>query len=137
MSYLWYLAHITSRYHIKLGQLCRLSSHLDEALVHLNKAADLDLNDQEQSEVHAGVGQIFEERGQFYRAYKAYSIAIKHQPDEAWNHLRAGVTLKQLKDYDAAIAMFEQAIDLDPKNIDARRQLAVVSALELVNGVAA
>ena len=130
------IAPLVSRYHMRLGELSRLGDNLDQALVHLNRAADLELTNEEKAAVHASLGKIFEERRQFDRAHKAYAIAIHNHPDAAQYHLRAGVALKQLKDYDAAIIRLEKAVALDPRSIDARRQLAAVSALGLVNSPA-
>ena len=82
------------------------------------------------------LGKVFSARRQFDRAYKAFANAIKHTPEKAPLYFRAGVALKNLKDYGEAIAMFRKAVQLEPKNLDAHRQLAAVSALGLISGEA-
>ena len=60
-----------------------------------------------------------------------YQRAIRLAPRSSVNHIRAGIVLKQMKDYTAAAQAFERALALDPKNLEATRQLAVVGAINL------
>jgi tetratricopeptide (TPR) repeat protein len=63
-----------------------------------------------------------------------YQQAIKLAPASSDNHTRSGVVLKQLKAYPEAAQALERAVALDSRNVEATKQLAVVSALNLMYG---
>jgi len=77
---------------------------------------------------------VFEQRKQYDHALEMYQLAIKAAPNAALNHARVGAVLKQLKDYAGTVAELERAVALDPKNLEATKQLVVVSALNLMHG---
>lgn len=130
------LAPLNLEYHLRLGQLCRKEKQLDQALVHLNSAMKIQSSGAEAGAIQEELGKVFADRRQFDRAYKAFANAIKHTPTNAPLYFHAGVALKNLKDYGEAIAMFRKAVQMDPKNLNAHRQLAAVSALGLISGEA-
>jgi len=49
---------------------------------------------------------------------------IKAAPQASLNHVRAGVVLKQPKDYAGAVAALERAAALDSKDVEATKQLS-------------
>ena len=55
-------------------------------------------------------------------------------PRSAANYARAGVALKQLKDYSGSVNALERAVALDPNNLEATKQLAAVMALDIIHG---
>jgi tetratricopeptide (TPR) repeat protein len=116
---------------LRLGRTCRAQGQLDQALAHLLQASDLAPSD---DEILRETGLVFEQRRQYDRALEMYQIAIQAAPRSAENHTRAGKALKQMKDYAGAVNAFERAVALDPKNLEATKQLAVVSALNLMHG---
>lgn len=126
-------APLEARFHLRLGQICRSAGHLDQALAHLNRAVELQHTPDEGARAHFEIGQIFEARRQFDRAYESYLAAATRQPDAPEYPFRAGMVLKQLRDYAEAAAMFERAVGMDSRNLEARRQLAAVAALRLIN----
>ncbi|MDP6793681.1 MAG: tetratricopeptide repeat protein [Anaerolineales bacterium] len=130
------LAPLNLDYHLRLGQLCRKEKQLEQALVHLNSAMKLQSSGAEAGAIQEELGKVFADRRQFNRAYKAFANAIKNTPTNAPLYFHAGVALKNLRDYGEAIAMFRKAVQMDPKNLAAHRQLAAVSALGLINGEA-
>ena len=130
------IAPLNLEYHLRLGHLCRAEDQLDQALVHLNGAMKLQDSNETAGAIQEELGKVFAARRQFDRAYKAFAAAIKHVPTKASLYFHAGVALKNLKDYGEAIAMFRKAVQLDPKSVDAHRQLAAVSALGLISGEA-
>ncbi len=130
------IAPLNLEYHLRLGQLCRVENQLDQALVHLNGAMKLQDSSKDAGAIQEELGKVFATRRQFDRAYKAFAAAIKHVPTKASLFFHAGIALKNLKDYGEAIAMFRKAVQLDPKSVDAHRQLAAVSALGLISGEA-
>jgi tetratricopeptide (TPR) repeat protein len=80
------------------------------------------------------IGLVFEGRKQYDRALEMYELAIRHAPRNAINHTRAGIALKQLKDYVGSVRALEKAVALDPNNLEATRQLAAVTALTIIHG---
>jgi tetratricopeptide (TPR) repeat protein len=83
-------------------------------------------------EVLREIGLVFEQRKQFDRALEMYKQAIEAQPKAAVNFLRAGIALKHLKSVPEAVITLERAVALDPNNLEATKQLAVVNAMNLV-----
>ncbi|MGQ0604335.1 MAG: tetratricopeptide repeat protein [Anaerolineales bacterium] len=118
---------------LRLGKACRVQGQLDQAIAHLMQAKDLAPHS---DDVAREIGLVFEGRKQFDRALEMYELAIQHAPRNAANHTRAGVALKQLKDYAGSVHALEKAVALDPKNLEATRQLAAVTALNIIHGQA-
>jgi tetratricopeptide (TPR) repeat protein len=118
---------------LRLGQACRAQGQLDQALAHLAQARDLAPGD---DEVLRETGLVFEHRKQYDHALEMYQRAIRAAPQSSINYTRAGAVLKQMKDYAGAVAALERAVALDAKNLEATKQLAVVSALNLMHGEA-
>lgn len=116
---------------LRLGKACRVQGQLDQAIAHLMQAKDLAPNN---DDVAREIGLVFEGRKQYDRALEMYQIAIKYAPRNAANHTRAGVALKQLKDYAGSVTALEKAVALDPNNLEATRQLAAVTALNIIHG---
>ncbi len=79
-------------------------------------------------------GLVYEQRKEYDRALEAYQQAVKLAPNASENFTRAGVVLKQLKAYPESAQALERAVALDPRNVEATKQLAVVSALNLMYG---
>jgi tetratricopeptide (TPR) repeat protein len=93
-------------------------------------------NSPHSDEVMREIGLVFEQRRQYDRALEMYQLAIKSAPRSAANYARAGVALRQLKDYAGSVNALERAVALDPKNLEATRQLAAVTALNIIHGTA-
>ncbi|MEP7358764.1 MAG: tetratricopeptide repeat protein, partial [Anaerolineales bacterium] len=125
-------AHIAprqSRHLLGLGRACRAQGQLDQALSHLMQARDLAPAD---DEILREIGLVFDQRKQFDRALEMYRLAIAAAPAASANYTRAGIALKNMKSYGDAVHALEQAVALDAKNVEATKQLAVVSAMSLV-----
>jgi len=56
------------------------------------------------------------------------------EPDNADHFFKAGMALKEMRDYLDALALFQQAVKLDPKNIEAQHQRAAVAAFGILKG---
>ena len=82
------------------------------------------------------LGQTYDERRQYDRAHAAYREAVRLNPRDPLAFFNAGLAFKKLKSYPEAIEMLRRAAELDPKNRMVLRQLAAVSAMELVRGTA-
>ncbi len=125
-------AHIAprqARHLLGLGRACRAQGQLDQALSHLMQARDLAPTD---DEILREIGLVFDQRKQFDRALEMYRLAIEAAPAASANYTRAGIALKNMKSYGDAVHALEQAVALDSKNVEATKQLAVVSAMSLV-----
>ena len=79
-------------------------------------------------------GLVYEQRKKFGRPLEMYEPAVKITPAIPENDLRAGAVLKQFKAYPEAAEALERVVALDPKNVAATKQLAVVSTLNLMHG---
>ena len=126
-------APLKATYHLRQGKLCHSVGNLDQALVHLNRAVELQQSIAEGAAAHFEIGRIFEARRQLERALESYQAAIERNPEVPEYYYHAGMISKQMRDYVNAVRMFEIAVEKDKKNLDARRQLAAVSALSLIN----
>lgn len=116
---------------LKLGRTLRTQGQLDQAIAHLLRARDLA---PQSDETLREIGLVFEQRRQFDRALEMYQLAIKAGPRCAANYTRAGVALKNLKDYSGSVSALERAVALDPNSLEATRQLAAVTALHIIHG---
>jgi tetratricopeptide (TPR) repeat protein len=114
---------------LRLGRACRALGQLDQALSHLMQAREMDPND---DGVLREIGLVFDQRRQFDRALEMYQLAIAAAPKSSANYTRAGVAYRNLKYYPEAVKALEHAVQLDSKNLEATKQLAVVSAMDLV-----
>jgi tetratricopeptide (TPR) repeat protein len=116
---------------LQLGQICREQGQLDQALAHLLQAQEIKPNS---DLVLRETGLVYEQRKEYDRALEMHQQAIKIAPNASENFTRAGIVLKQLKAYPEAAQALERAVALDARNIEATKQLAVVSALNLMYG---
>jgi tetratricopeptide (TPR) repeat protein len=114
---------------LRLGRTCRAQGQLDQALSHLIQAREMSPKD---DGVLREIGLVFDQRRQFDRALEMYQLAIAAAPKSSANYTRAGVAYKNLKSYADAVGALEKAVNLDSKNLEATKQLAVVSAMNLV-----
>ena len=128
------LAPLHFHCHLRIAELCIQHDELDKAMLYLDNAVKLQSDDDDSGKLQETLGNLFVARKQFDRAYKAYSNSIKLTPKNASLYFNAGLALKQLKDYSEAMLMFRKSVDIDPNNVSAHRQLAAVSALELISG---
>ena len=114
---------------LRLGRTCRAQGQLDQALSHLMQARELAPTD---DEVLREIGLVFDQRKQYDRALEMYQLAIAAAPNAAANYTRAGIAYKNMKSYADAVNALERAVSLDSKNLEATKQLAVVSAMNLM-----
>ncbi len=118
-------------YLLLLARICRMQGHLDRALDELTHLAR---NAPQDGRVAFELGRVYEDRQEGGPALAAYERAIELNPGCGRAHLRAGLLLKDLKEYSRAARMLRHAADLTPGDPHILRQLAAVRALELVHG---
>jgi tetratricopeptide (TPR) repeat protein len=129
------LEPVVSRHHKKLADVCRLRGHLDQAVVHLGHALELEATPEGKAGLFGELGKLFNERRQYQRAAKAYQSAAKisqAQPAEYW--YMAGVALRDEQDYSGAKAMLNEAQKADPSLEKVRKELVTVEAMALYSG---
>ena len=114
---------------LRLGRSCRAQGQLDQALSHLMQAREMAPKD---DEVLREIGLVFDQRRQYDRALEMYQLAISAAPTSSANYTRAGIAFRNIKSYGDAVSALEKAVSLDPKNLEATKQLAVVGAMNLV-----
>lgn len=116
--------------HLLCGHYQRLTGQLDQAIHHLNTAAQLT---PENVQVHLELGMARRERREYDQAIQAFQQAIALDPANANLYYQAGLALKESKDYRAAESLLRRAASLEPTNVNIRKQLAAVAALNLVH----
>ena len=119
-----------AKMHSLLGKLFRENGQLDQAIQHLTEAIHLAPGF---TEPYLELGQTHLDRRQFPEALEVYYQAIAIMPQSPLAYYRAGLILKECKDYVNAEHMLRQAAKLAPEDLAIQRQLGVVVALNLVH----
>jgi len=105
------------------GQLDQAVQHLSEAINHMPDWVD----------PYIELGRTYHKRRQYDLALQTYQQAIAISPGDPRAYHRAGLTLKETKDYPNAEMMLRKAAQLTPVDIGIQRQLAAIVALNLVH----
>ena len=113
-----------------LGKLQKDSGHLDQAVHFLSEVINKNAKD---VEAYLLLGETYQERREFKMALDTYKKAIKSMPNDYRPFYQAGLMLRELRDYLEAETMLRRAADLAPDNLNIRRQLGAVVALNLVH----
>jgi len=101
--------------HFGLGSSLLKMGNLQEALQHQLEAARLD---PEYAEAHLGAGTALSMMGSQMEAVEHIRTAIRLKPDFLYAYLTLAATLLTLGDPDEAESLCEQALALDPGNIE-------------------
>jgi len=113
-----------------LGQILRKQGHLDQAIEYFSKAA---VESPQIIEPCLEIGDIYFDQQNFAEALDAYQEAINRNEKDARPFYKAGLIMKEIKDYQSAEKMLKIAAELAPKDTSIRRQLAGVIALNFVH----
>jgi len=113
-----------------LGQILRKQGHLDQAIEYFSKAA---VESPQIIEPCLEIGDIYFDQQNFADALDAYQEAINRNEKDARPFYKAGLIMKEIKDYQSAEKMLKIAAELAPKDTSIRRQLAGVIALNFVH----
>jgi tetratricopeptide (TPR) repeat protein len=116
--------------HHLLGTLMRKTGQLDQAIMHLHKAAQLAPDD---VEPYLELGIAHKERREYQQALSLFQQATSIATDDPRPFYMAGLALKEGKDYKRSEVMLRKAANLAPQDVNIRRQLAGVVALNLVH----
>ena len=118
------------RLNLLVGQLQRQRGQLDQALYHFSEAARLapDFMD-----AYLEMGKTYQDRREYLQAVKIYAQAIKLCPKDSRSYLAAAQVYREMKDYINAETMLRKAAQIAPDDLNIRRQLSAVIALNLVH----
>lgn len=112
-----------------LGGLYQQTGQLDKALHHMSEAVRLD---PENVEIYLDLGEIYASRREYDQALKTYQLAMKAAPEDYRPFYRSALVLRDGKDYPGAESMMRRAAQLAPNDVNIRRQLGAIVALNLV-----
>lgn len=94
---------------------------LDEAMKEFGKAIDLDPNS---AHAHDNLATVYAEKGRFVDALEAYVKACRMEPDNP-NTFHYLASFLSSRSFDASVALYKQAIELEPDFTDAHVNLAL------------
>jgi tetratricopeptide (TPR) repeat protein len=116
--------------HLLLGKMLHQIGQLDQSIFHLNEAIHLA---PDRLEPYLELGLARKERREYQQAIQLFEQATTIAPDDPRAPYQAGLALKESKDYRSSETMLRRAVNLAPHDLNIRRQLAAVVALNLVH----
>lgn len=116
--------------HQILGNIYHTEGNLDKAIFHLTKAIDLQ---PDLLEAYLELSAVYNSRRSFTQAIETLSKAVEQISDNADLYLALAGLLKESKDYRQAEFMLRKAMELTPDDLNIRRQLGAVVALNLIH----
>jgi tetratricopeptide (TPR) repeat protein len=118
------------RLHYLVGRLLGKAGQLDQAIHHLSEAIR---QRPENVEPYLELGRVHLERRQYSQAQRLFQQAIQAAPHDPRGYYHAGMAMKEGRDYLEAERLLRKASDLAPKDLNIRRLLGAVVALNLVH----
>ena len=115
--------------HLMLGRIYQGSGQLDKAVFHLSEAARLNPNDIESL---LELGKTYTTRREFSEALSTYQYSIQVAPEDYRPYYLSALVLRDGKDYPGAEIMLRRAALLAPEDVNIRRTLGAIVALNLV-----
>ncbi len=116
--------------HLLLGRIQRVTGQLDQAIHHLSEAIRISPNE---LDAYLELGRAYQDRREHNLAQKVYQQASNIAPTDARPYYQTGLTMKECKDYLNAEKMLRRAAELSPDDLNIRRQLAAIIAINLVH----
>jgi len=115
-----------------LGYLLVIEGEYDEAETAFHASIK---SDPAITQTYMYMGSMMMQKEQFPRAIYPFNELLKREPHNtpvkkrlAYVYYRMGIAQGQLSNYDAALALFEQALTLDPTDEDARKGVRKIKA---------
>lgn len=115
--------------HLLMGKIKAGSGQLDQAVYHLSEAVQLNPTD---VEGYLELGKAYQDRREQEKAILTLQQAIIAAPRDTRAYVLAASALREAKDYSSAETMLRKAAELAPNDLNIRRQLGAVIALNLV-----
>lgn len=116
--------------HLLLGYLDRQAGQLDQAVHHYTYAVQMA---PEQVEGYLELGKAYLLRREFEQAIQTFRQAMVVAPKDHRPYYQAALVLRDGKDYHGAEDLLRKAAKLAPNEVNIRRQLGAVVALNLVH----
>ncbi len=116
--------------HLLLGQIYEKLGQLDKSIYHLSEAIKYD---PEEMESYIVLGRVYQTRREISLALKVFQSAIQASPEDYRPYYYSGLALRDGKDYQGSETMLRRAAQLAPTDVNIRRQLGAVVALNLVH----
>ena len=113
-----------------LGKMVRQSGQLDQAVEYFSQSVQLAPN---LIDSYLNLGETYQERREAPEALKVYQLGIEKNPQQSELYYQAAILKRDMKDYPGAEAMLRKAAELAPKDLNIRRQLGAIIALNLVH----
>jgi tetratricopeptide (TPR) repeat protein len=114
---------IMGRIQYRAGQLDRAISYLSEAI----RQSPGTLQN------YLDLANVYLDRREPLQALRVYQSAIRAIPNDPQAYLEAAKILKDCRDYIGAETMLRKAAELSPEDVNIRRQLGAIIALNLVH----
>ena len=115
--------------HLLMGKVFSKTGQLDKAIFHLNEVVRII---PENIEAYMELGKVYTNRREVQQALDSYQQAVRHDPADFRPFYNSAILLKDSKDYLGAEAMLRKAAQLAPNDVNIRRQLGAIIALNLV-----
>lgn len=116
--------------HLLIGIYQGKNGQLDLAVDHLSEALRIDPSN---VEAYLTLANIQKDQRDFAGAKKTYEEAVKNCPDEPLPYYQLAMMLKESKDYSGSEALLRKAAVLAPEDVNIKRQLGAIIALNLVH----
>ena len=116
-----------SKTHNNLGMAFTRQENFDQAIIHYNKALEIDPYF---ANVYYNLGYVFLRRDELDEAIKHFTKALDLAPDMPWAHFHLGNSLFKQGKLEEAIASYNKAIKLRPNFRDALHNLQVAQSLK-------
>jgi tetratricopeptide (TPR) repeat protein len=113
-----------------LGRLVRKAGQLDQAIHFFGEAIS---QDPLLAKAYQDLGETYQERREYLQALQVYEEGIKFLPKDHHLYFSAALVMREVKNYVGAETMLRRASELAPDDINIRRQLGAVIALNLVH----
>ncbi|MPM17934.1 Beta-barrel assembly-enhancing protease [bioreactor metagenome] len=113
-----------------LGKLEFEGGHLDQAIFHYSQAIAQEPQD---VEVYLDLSNAYQQQREYDEAVKTLQAAIDLAPRDTRPLLAAVNLLRNAKDYTNAEALLRRAAEIAPNDLNIRRQLGAVIALNMVH----
>jgi tetratricopeptide (TPR) repeat protein len=116
-------------YHL-IGKLKKETGDLDQAIHFLKEALQYQ---PDSLDIYYDLSQAYVDKREFLLALGVYEQIIKKAPGDYQPYYSAAMIQRDIKNYQEAEKMLRKAADLAPNDLNIRRQLGAVIALNLVH----
>jgi len=116
--------------HRLLADVFKDQGQLDRAVFHLSEAVRLQPS---HLETYLKLAEVYSGRREFSKALEIYQQAIQINSQDYRPYYYSALVLRDGKDYPGAEVMLRKAAELAPEDVNIRRQLGAIIALNLVH----